>query len=111
MPSSGHEVGELLQNYKSSSRSSAASVLQRRLVAVTCRAKHFGEDRPKNASCSRSLDALLFVESSCPPFSRSVVRVSRDHSVVGAQRPGVRVGAVVELGQDPIIQLKISMSS
>ena len=67
------------------------------------------EDRPKNASCCRSLDALLFVES-CPPSSRSVVRVSRDHSVVGAQRPGVRVGAVVELRQDPIIQLKISMS-
>ena len=49
----------------------------------------------------RSLDALLFVES-CPPSSRSVVRVSRDHSVVGAQRPGVRVSAVVELGQDPL---------
>ena len=63
-----------------------------------------GEDKPKNASCCRSLDALLFVESSCPLLVLLVVRVSRDHSVVGAQRPGVRVGAVVELGQDSIIE-------
>ena len=50
---------------------------------------------------------LLLPLAWCPPFrwklsSRSVVRVSRDHSVVGAQRPGVRVGAVVELRQDPL---------
>ena len=50
---------------------------------------------------SRSFDALLFVER-CPSFLSSVVCVSRDHSVVGAQRPRVRVRAVVELRQDPL---------
>ena len=40
---------------------------------------------------SFSLKAVLL------PLVQLVVRVSRDHSVVGAQRPGVRVGAVVEL--------------
>ena len=47
-------------------------------------------------SSSPSLHALLFVLAS------SVVGVAGDQSVVGAQRPGVRVRAVVELGQDPV---------